>query len=66
MAAAYYLSSIKHYIIEPENNETSARLVDGAEAAFAEQVLVGEVARGGGQLGEVIQREPGAALLDSP
>ena len=46
--------------------ETSARLVDGAETAFAEQILVGEVACRGGQLGEVVQRELRAALLDPP
>jgi hypothetical protein len=51
---------------QPENNETSARLVDGAEAAFAEQIVVGEVSRRGRQLGEVVERELRAALLDPP
>jgi hypothetical protein len=46
--------------------DTTARLVDRTESASAEQVLVGEVARGGGQVGEVVERELRAALLDPP
>ena len=43
--------------LEPDTKMSSARLVDGAEAAFAEPVLVGEVPGGGCQLGEVVERE---------
>ena len=62
-AMAAYLSSI---IERPGMIATLARLVDGAESASAEQVVVGEAARRGRQLGEVVQRELGAALLDPP
>ena len=43
--------------LEPDTKMSSARLVDGADAAFAEPVLVGEVPGGGCQLGEVVERE---------
>ena len=47
---ADYLSSHLSSTIEPGMKRRH-------EAAFAEQVLVGEIARRGRQLGEVVQRE---------